>query len=66
LLPFPNAAAPHDKNYVRPEPNVTEVSSREVEVLLRALDPVPQDRWGSCVELMQRLHDCCAVPVGVA
>jgi serine/threonine protein kinase len=65
LLPFPGVATTDDKKYSRPAPNLAEVSVREADVLLRALDPVPQDRWGSCVEMMQRLHDCCGVPVGV-
>jgi serine/threonine protein kinase, bacterial len=66
LFPFPVVSTTNDKNYVRPAPNLSALPSREADVLLRALAAVPQDRWASCVEMMQRLHDACGVPVAVA
>jgi serine/threonine protein kinase len=62
-LPFPDIGAVV-ADYVRPAPNLSLVNPGEREVLQRALSPVPQDRWHSCVEMMQKLSACCALPVG--
>ncbi len=54
-LPFPEV--PHDagKDYVRPAADLSRMTPGEATVLARALSPVPQDRWPSCTELMDRL-----------
>jgi serine/threonine protein kinase, bacterial len=57
--PFPPVATTSERGYVRPAPDLSEVVRSERDVLLRALAPVPQDRWHSCAEMMQRLGECC-------
>jgi serine/threonine protein kinase len=54
-LPFPDAAPASLKDYVRPAPNLSMLSPGEAQVIARALAPVPQDRWPSCGELIERL-----------
>ncbi len=54
-LPFPNAPTSFRSQYVRPAPDLTMVPEPERPILARALDPVPQNRWSTCGELMSRL-----------
>jgi serine/threonine protein kinase len=54
-LPFPETPANAGKDYVRPAPNLSMLTPAEAAVMARALSPVPQDRWPSCGELMDRL-----------
>jgi serine/threonine protein kinase, bacterial len=54
-LPFHDTPTTFDKNYVRPEPDLTPLDACERPVLARALHAVPQDRWSSCREMMERL-----------
>lgn len=64
-LPFPEAPREFTKDYVRPEPDLSQLVAGERTILHRALNPVPQDRWPSCLEMMHRLADClseAAVP----
>jgi serine/threonine protein kinase, bacterial len=61
-FPFPDAPATVDAGYVRPEPDLTDLTRPEREVLRRALAPVPQDRWCSCVEMMEQLGRSCKAP----
>jgi serine/threonine protein kinase len=58
-FPFPDPPRTLDPGYVPPPPDLTEVTQAERQVLHRALAPVPQDRFGSCVELMHRLSAFC-------
>jgi serine/threonine protein kinase len=46
------------KDCVRPPPDLTHLKPAEAQVLMRALSPVPQNRWPSCVEMMDRLAAC--------
>jgi serine/threonine protein kinase len=54
-LPFPPAPLKFVKDYVRPEPDLSLLAPEEQSIIARALSPVPQDRWPSCVEMMERL-----------
>jgi len=53
-LPFP-APPGFDRAYVRPKPDLQMISAREWPTMLRALDPVPQNRWPTCREFMAQL-----------
>jgi serine/threonine protein kinase, bacterial len=61
-FPFPDTPPTVHARYVHPEPDLSEVSRPERDVLRRALAPVPQDRWGGCVEMMQELARVCKAP----
>jgi serine/threonine protein kinase, bacterial len=54
-LPFKNTPPTFDKSYVRPEPDLSGLDPWEQPILHRALTPVPQDRWPSCKEMIERL-----------
>jgi serine/threonine protein kinase len=54
-LPFPEPPTRIGKDYVRPAPDLSMLTRPEAVVIARALSPVPQDRWPSCSELMDRL-----------
>jgi serine/threonine-protein kinase len=59
-FPFHDAPATVSSDYVPPPPpDLSELPRSERTVLLRALAPVPQDRWASCVEMMHLLSKCC-------
>jgi serine/threonine protein kinase len=53
-LPFPSPPT-FDPHYVRPAPDLNYVTPAEQPILARGLGAVPQDRWPSCVEMMERL-----------
>jgi serine/threonine protein kinase, bacterial len=57
-LPFRDTPSTFRSSYVRPTPNLSLVTPPEQPVLRRALDPVPQNRWPSCGEMMERLSEC--------
>lgn len=59
-LPFPDTPSTFSRGYVRPAPDLTMVSAPERPLLARSLDPVPQNRWPSCSELIQRLQGVVA------
>jgi serine/threonine protein kinase len=59
IFPFPNAPSTVRPSYVPPPPDLSEVPRSERSILLRALAPVPQDRWATCGEMMQLLSQCC-------
>jgi serine/threonine protein kinase len=65
-LPFPDTPLAFDSSYVRPIPDLSMLMPAEQQIIRRALDPVPQDRWPSCRDLMARLTRCvqekCAAP----
>jgi serine/threonine-protein kinase len=54
-FPFRDTPTRFIGNYVRPVPELTMLTPAEQMIIARGLDPVPQDRWPSCEELMQRL-----------
>src|SRR5262249_1253232 len=54
-LPFSDTPTTFKSSYVRPTPDLTMLSPDERPIVARALNPTPQNRWRSCVELMGRL-----------
>ena len=54
-FPFPETPRSFQPSYVRPKPDLSMLPPAEQRVIVRALDPVPQDRWPSCGELMAQL-----------
>jgi serine/threonine protein kinase len=55
-LPFPDTPNRFDARYVRPAPDLTLLLQAERGVLARALANVPQDRWPTCGEFIDRLQ----------
>jgi serine/threonine-protein kinase len=56
-LPFGDKSEKWTAEFVRPAPDVSALSPAERRVIARSLDSVPQNRWSSCSELVQRLSD---------
>lgn len=56
-LPFPDAPPDAGKDYTRPPPDLSMLTPGEARIVARALSPVPQDRWPSCTEMMERLRE---------
>jgi serine/threonine protein kinase, bacterial len=54
-LPFQNTPPTFSKSYLRPEPDLSSLDPWEQPILHKALNPVPQDRWHSCREMIDRL-----------
>jgi serine/threonine protein kinase, bacterial len=54
-LPFHDTPSVFTKSYVRPAPDLTLLDAWERPIIARGLDPVPQDRWPSCQEMIYRL-----------
>src|SRR5437879_6862073 len=54
-LPFSDTPSTFQANYTRPVPDLTMLSAAERPLIAQALNPVPQNRWPSCGELMTRL-----------
>ncbi len=54
-LPFTDTPEKFTTSYTRPAPDLSRVDSWERPILHRALDPVPQNRWPSCKEMMDHL-----------
>jgi serine/threonine protein kinase, bacterial len=59
-FPFPDSPASFDSSYVRSPPDLESLTPPERTILARALDTVPQNRWPSCVEMMNRLTKAIA------
>jgi serine/threonine protein kinase len=59
-LPFPDTPATYAKDYTRPAPDLTMLSSPERPIVRRGLAATPQDRWHSCTELIEKLAACIA------
>jgi serine/threonine protein kinase len=59
-LPFPDTPTKFEPNYVRPVPNLSLLTRAEEPILVRALAPIPQDRWPTCAEMMTRLSQAVA------
>lgn len=55
-LPFPEQEGTLDGD-ARPAPDLSMLPKAEQAVIRRALAVVPQDRWRSCTELLDRLED---------
>ena len=60
MFPFPDTPPTFETDYVRPAPELTSVTPAEQSILARALDPTPQGRWPTCVEMMRRLTETLA------
>jgi serine/threonine protein kinase, bacterial len=54
-LPFNDTPSRFRSDYVRSAPDLRGMMPEERAVILRGLNPVPQDRWPSCSELISRL-----------
>ncbi|HYV35598.1 MAG TPA: hypothetical protein VE988_07835, partial [Gemmataceae bacterium] len=54
-LPFRDTPSSFTSGYVRPEPDLSRLEPWEQPILQRALNVVPQNRWPSCKEMMDRL-----------
>jgi serine/threonine protein kinase len=54
-LPFSDTPTSFTRSYVRPKPDLTMLDPAERPIVARALDPVPQQRWPSSVEMMQQI-----------
>jgi serine/threonine protein kinase len=55
VLPFRDTPGSFKRDYVRPAPDLSMLSSKEQPIIARALSPIPQDRWPSCTHLMNLL-----------
>jgi serine/threonine-protein kinase len=56
-LPFPDRPSRFRADYTRPEPDLSMLSTAERPLLARALDPVPQNRWPTCGDLIAQLTE---------
>jgi serine/threonine protein kinase len=56
-LPFPDPPRNLTADYVRPAPDLKDLPPSELPIIARALSPVPQDRYRTCTELIQRLEE---------
>lgn len=54
-FPYPPPPPVPPRNFQRPAPDLSLVEKAEQAILARALSPVPQDRFPSCIELMNQL-----------
>ena len=54
-LPFPDSPRSFDGRYVRPRPDLSMLTMAERTLIVRALDPVPQNRWPNCKSLFDRI-----------
>lgn len=54
-LPFTDTPTSFKQSYLRPAPDLSMLSEAEQPVIARALSPIPQQRWPTCCELMERL-----------
>jgi serine/threonine protein kinase, bacterial len=57
-LPFTDTPPKFERTYIRPAPDLSMLTPEEATIIARALAPVPQNRWPSCVEMMRRLTLC--------
>lgn len=58
-LPFPELTAKMEKKELaRPAPDLSMLAPPERPVIARALENVPQYRWKSCTEMIERLSHC--------
>jgi serine/threonine protein kinase len=59
--PFPDTPPDFYRHYVRPAPDLSKLSEKEVPIIARALYPIPQNRWPSCTEMMDRLEQALGI-----
>jgi serine/threonine protein kinase len=59
-LPFPDPPPQFRFDYVRPAPDLAQLTPRERPIVARALAPLSLDRWPSCVEMMSQLTKAVA------
>ena len=57
LFPYPAPPSNRDhlRNYVRPEPDLSVLAPAEAAILVRALSPIPQNRFPTCTDLIQSI-----------
>ncbi len=55
-LPFADTPNSFDPHYVRPAPDLSPLTPGERPIITRALQPVPQNRWPSCTEFIDRFR----------
>ena len=55
-LPFPDPPRTLPSDYVRPAPDLSALEPPERAIIARAMSPVPQDRYRTCMELIQNLE----------
>ena len=64
-LPYPPISKKQPdfyRNYVRPAPELSELETKaEQDVVGRALNPTPHDRWPSCEDFINELKSACNV-----
>jgi serine/threonine protein kinase len=59
-LPFTDTPTSFRQNYLRPAPDLTMLSEPEQPIIARALGQIPQNRWPTCAEMMERLAGAIA------
>jgi serine/threonine protein kinase, bacterial len=59
-LPFTDTPTQFVPGYVRPEPDLSMLTSAEKPIIYRALSRVPQDRWPSCKQMIAQLAKATA------
>lgn len=66
FFPYPPPPKPEDvtRGFVRPTPDLTHVTPAERPALLRALSPIPQNRFGTCGELISSLAAALGLKAG--
>jgi serine/threonine protein kinase len=57
-FPFPAPPTSPPNGFQRPAPDLSALTSAERAIIARGLAPIWQDRWTSCVEMMDRLAAC--------
>ena len=61
-LPFHDSPDTFQPSYARPLPDLSMLTPAERPALARALSPVPEDRWGSCGQLIKELQVRTSTP----
>lgn len=54
-FPFPPPPPKFTKSYVRPAPNLSRLPAAERPIVAKALSPMPDQRWRSCLEFVTEL-----------
>jgi serine/threonine protein kinase len=64
-LPFPDTPTHFrsEPDYVRPAPDLSMLPECERPAILKALSPTPQDRWLSCVQMMEAVSELYGLSV---
>lgn len=62
--PFPEPPTTFERNYVRPAPDLSLLTRAEIPILKRALHAIPQNRWPSCIEFIDRLQKAVKIEDG--